>query len=379
MPTRGPALTFDPRYVEFVVHAWQERGLAPLTATDLAEVASTHAERSLSELNAMGLHEEHVSATQISRAINLLKSLKLAKQVTVGPREARVAKLAPTPLGQMLLREAPVASAIRPDLVRHLVASSPELTTLLRALDQDGPVIIPVLSAEPGAPRRGVAYTTAVEEGLAQYWTLSAPSRRNGGSHALSAAVGRKKPTPAQLMKEAQADAVKQHAAAQVKPFDTAIALASALGLVWEDLQQANAVVAARSIGSAAVETDGGYAPNVPEWDQAGGRFIDALIHAHAARADGSGFAPIEALRGALGSSLHIAPSVTDAFLRKAREEGDRGKVPVHLYFVENEDRMYARDRHPLLWQGHAFDFIEVKPKTGSPSFSARTNHASSL
>src|SRR5713101_8931205 len=104
MPTRGPALTFDPRYVEFVIHAWQERGLVPLTATDLAEVASTHAERSLSELNAMGLHEEHVSATQIGRAINLLKSLKLAKPVTVGPKEARVAKLAPTPLGQRLLR-----------------------------------------------------------------------------------------------------------------------------------------------------------------------------------------------------------------------------------------------------------------------------------
>jgi hypothetical protein len=155
--------------------------------------------------------------------------------------------------------------------------------------------------------------------------------------------------------------------------------LASALGLVWEDLQQANAVVAARSIGSAAVESDGGFAPNVPDWDQAGSRFIDGLIRAHALRADSSGFAPVEALRGTLGSSLQIAPSVTDAFLRKAREEGDRGKAPVQLYFVENEDRMYARDRHPLLWQGHAFDFVEVKSKTGSPSFSARTNHASSL
>jgi hypothetical protein len=214
-----------------------------------------------------------------------------------------------------------------------------------------------------------------VEEGLAQFWALPAQAHRYAGSRAISTTSGGKKPTPAQLLKQAQADAVKQHVVAQVKSFDAAVSLAGALGLVWEDTRQVNAVIAARFIGSAAVQIDGGYAPHVPEWDQAGSRFIDALIHAHASRADGSGFAPIEALRGALGKSLHIAPSVTDALLCKSREEGDRGNVSVHLYFVENEDRMYAHDRHPLLWQGHAFDFIEVKPLTGNPSVSTRAKY----
>jgi len=374
MASQGPALTFDPRYVEFVIQVWQEQALAPIAVTDLTAAVRARAEDRFTALNAMGLHEEHVSDTQVSRAISLLKSIKVAKQTATGPKGASVAKLAATSLGQTLLKEAPVASGIRPELVRHLVVSSSELTRLLQALDQQGPVAVPVLNLIPGTQRRRGAYNKGVEDGLAQFWALPSQASHYGGSHGLSAIPGGKKPTPAQLIKQAQADALKRHAAAQVKSFDTVVTLASALGLVWRDTQQINPVVATRSIGSAAARMGDSYVPNVPAWDHVGSRFIQALIHAYTSRADGSGFATVEALRGALGTSLHIAPSVADALLRKAREEGDHGRVPVHLYFVENEDRMYAPDRHPLLWQGHAFDFVEVKPLAGSSPVGPRTN-----
>jgi hypothetical protein len=176
-------------------------------------------------------------------------------------------------------------------------------------------------------------------------------------------------------VKQAHADALMRHAAGKLKSLDTLVSLASAFGLAWEDVEQVNSVVAVRSIGSAAVSFDGTYSPNTLDWNQAGSRFIQALVRAHASRADGSGFATVEALRGALGQSLHIAPSIADALLRKAREEGDRGTVPVQLYFVENEDLMYAKNRRPLLWHDHAFDFIEVRPLAGSSSVSARANY----
>jgi hypothetical protein len=375
MPVRGPTLTFDARYVEFAIQAWQERGFAPMASNGLIAAAKSRAEECFTALNAIGLQEEHASDAKATRAVNLLKNLKLAKQTMTGPSDARVAELAITSLGHSLLTEALVAGGIRPAFVRHLVASSPELKTFLQALGQDGPLLVPGLSLIPGAPRKGAAYTQALEQGLSRFLASSSQPGRDGRDNANVSAARGKKPTPAQLVKQAQSLALMRHAAGELKSLDTLVSLASTFGLVWEDVEQVNPVVTVRSIGSAATSSDGTYSPNILDWNQAGSRFIQALVRAHASRADGSGFATVESMRGALGQSLHISPSIADALFCKAREEGDRGAVPVQLYFVENEDLMYAENRHPLVWRGHAFDFIEVMPLAGSSSVSARANY----
>lgn len=375
MPVRGPALTFDARYVEFALQAWRERDFAPITSSGLITSATRHAENYFTALNAIGLREEHASDSKATGVVNLLKNLKLAKQTMTGPKDKRVAGLTITSLGHSLLTEAPVTGGLRPAFVQHLVASSPELTAILQALDQDGPLLVPGLNLIPGAPRKGAAYTQALEQGLSHFLSSSSQSGRAGGDTATLGAARGKKPTPAQLVKQAQANALTRHAAGKLKSLDTLQSLASTFGLVWDDAEQVNSVVTVRSVGTAAVPSDGTYSPNIPDWNQVRSRFIQALVGAHASHADGSGFATVESIRGALGQSLHISSAVADALLCKTREEGDRGTVPVQLYFVENEDLMYAENRHPLVWRGHAFDFIEVRPFGGTSVARARTNH----
>src|SRR5262249_3440947 len=86
-----------------------------------------------------------------------------------------------------------------------------------------------------------------------------------------------------------------------------------------------------------------------------------ALTVAHKERSDSTGFAPIEALRGTLGRILALSPAAVDYVLVSARDAGDHGDVPLVLHFEPNEDLQYSPVRDPLIWRGHAYDFVEVQ------------------
>jgi hypothetical protein len=358
---RGPALTFDPRYVNFVIEAWQKHGLATMESDDLITAAVEHAEAALIRLNEMGLLEEDVSQSEISKAIALFKALKLLKQTKTGPRNAQVTKVSVTPDGRDMLGEQPVIGGVRPRLASLLVSKNPELTLLLRALEEHGPLVQPVLSLIVGAPRKGRPYAEAIEQGLEKFWAQGTPARMHS-TNETNGMPRTRRATARQLLDVAKAEALARHPAGALRQLDKVVPLVRALGLLWTDTQQLNEVIAAQYVGSAASQDAGTYVPSTPTWASIRSRFIDELVRAHTAQENGSGFATIESLRGAIGRALHLAPSVVDDLICAAREAGERREVPVSLHFEPSEDLLYHRDRHPIIWLDRAFDFVEVTP-----------------
>ena len=356
---RGPALTFDPRYVDFLLDTWKSHSFDVMPLDALITEATTRAEDALDKLTSMGLRSESASSTKTKGIVTLLKSLKLIKQTTTGPKGAKIAMLQMTPSGRVVLPESPGTGGIRVGLVRQLVAQSSTLSALLGALDEQGPLRRPVLSRQPGSPSRGAPYVQAIEDGVAQFW-----STLLSGTHQtrpLSSGASKRKPTPAQILAAAQASAFTHHLAGSLPRLDQLVPLAQALGLLWAASDQINSVLATSAIGSAAVKTAEGYAPNTPTWEEIGTIFLNQLVQAHRAHADSTGFASIDAIRGALGKLLHLSPTVVDALLCQARAFGDHGNGPVVLHFEEDEERISDRTRVPLQWQGRLYDFIEVR------------------
>lgn len=367
---KGPALAFDPRYVNFVIETWQNHDLAPMRLEELVAATSEHAKDALIRLNEMGLLEEDVVPGEIAKVITIFKTLKLLRQVQTGPRDARVTKVYVTPEGRDILGERPTIGGLRPQFTQLLVSKSPELQTLLCALNEHGPLVQPVLSLMVGAPRKGKPYSEAIEQGLEQFWTHAA---QTNGHHSLSengtsnGAAKAQKLTPKQVLDSAKARAAANHPASKLKQLDKLAPLASVLGLTWTDIEQLNDVIAAQYIGAATLQdATGACVPNTLTWDEIKWTFVPALVRAHAARENGSGFATIDALRGAIGHAIHLSPSVVDSLICAAREAGERHEAPVSLHFEPNEDMLYHRERHPLIWLDHAFDFVEV---TASGSF----------
>ena len=149
-----------------------------------------------------------------------MKSLKLTKQITAGPKNAKVAKLTATPAGQKALHESEAVGGIRLAVVRELVKQSNDLTDLLRELDQHGPLVLPILVPLPGAPRKGAPYKAVIPHGIAQFWEL--PAFR-AGSHVLTT---KSTATPAQMLKDATALALKMNPVAHINNSEKIIPVA---------------------------------------------------------------------------------------------------------------------------------------------------------
>lgn len=376
--TRGIALTFDPRYVEWVIQAWLTRDLAVMKVDELAALATAYIEERLTELTAMGLHEEDVSADAVNKAIALLKNLGLLLQKRVTPRAPRpprgkkAAQLVPaaqmaveppyyaisaTADSRAVLSEPPATGGIRVELVRRIVAKSPELTTLLTALDEHGPLIRPVRNLTPLAPTRGAPYARAVAEGIEEFWSRI-PRRDPPTSNGAAA----RRPAPAKVIETAAKAALSLHPAGAVTQAEKLLPLAAVLGLVWMDTRQVNEVIGAQYVGSAVSRGESGFAPRVPSWEDIRDRFVEELARAHRARNDGTGFATVASLRGAIGHALHIAQPVVDDLMRSARDAGDQDQIPVLVHFEPDEELLYMAERQPLFWRHHAYDFVEVRP-----------------
>jgi hypothetical protein len=386
------ALNFDPRYVEFLIQTWLARDFAPSKLDDLIAAVARRADETLTELNAIGLHEESVSMDKVKSAVALMKTLGLLRQRRVTPKplkqtkngklveaepavalDAPYTEVALTSDGLDVFAHFSAAGGLRPTLMRQIVAKSPELTTLLQALRDQGPIVRPIRSLTVDATTRGAAYTHAVEEGLEAFWTRFGSAK--SPSHAEETSVARtNRPTAAKLIENASTTALKRHPAGTLKQLDKLLALASELGLVWSDTIQINDVIAARLSGSAASVVDGEFAPNAPTWNDIRPRFLEALARAHGARADGTGFVSVEALRGALGHDLRLSAPVIDAFLCQARADGDQGRSTITLHFEPNEDVIYSRERRPLIWNGRAYDQVLATYPTSMRMASA-TSH----
>jgi hypothetical protein len=134
--------------------------------------------------------------------------------------------------------------------------------------------------------------------------------------------------------------------------------------LLWVDVTQVNEVIGAKSVGLAAIKTAKGFRPNIHAWPRDSGKILPALISAVTARANGSDFATIQEVRGALGRKLYLSPAAVDALLREARDAGDRHEIPIELHFEADEDQLYAIERDPLIWREEAFELITVLRKS---------------
>ena len=167
MPPRGPALTFDPRYVTAAIDAWRACNLEPIALSDLErEIARLMRERFIA-WNIMGMREQTVSASSVTKAIGVFPALKLARRTTRGRGEARVTIITPTLGGRDVLAEEPIGGALYPRFAEYLSNASADITSLLNLLAQHGPLTQPVLHVLPEAPRRGAAYQAAIKEGWA--------------------------------------------------------------------------------------------------------------------------------------------------------------------------------------------------------------------
>jgi len=351
---RGPALTFDPRYVDFVISAWHPRSFVALSTEELEHLATAQAEQVFTELAMIGLAEEHAKLAAIRSAITLLKALKFVKQTNSGTGAGRIARLAATQVGRAVLAEEPAAGHIRVGLVGRLIESSPPLATLLYLLEGHGPIARPVAHPLPGTPRKGAAFNRAVLEGLATYGGPSAlPTQGSKGPAA--------RQTPLQQLKGMAAQATQRHPASGLPSFEKVLSLAVGLGLVWRDVDQINQALGIECIGPAVITRDGSLKPHVPAWRDIQTRFQDALLRVYQQRVDSSGFVTIEGLRGGIGRELRLSALVVDAFLDLAREAGDRGAWPFTLQFEPDDELLYAADRRPLIWHGAAFDFVEIR------------------
>jgi hypothetical protein len=359
MPTTAPralALTFDPMYVSLALEVWRERVISSIRRSDFESLTTEHAESYFEARTAMGCHEETVSPTKISRALTLLKSLQLVKQMAIGPRDARETWIEATPNGEAVLQEQPTAGGLRPLLAEAIVAQSPDLRLVLRAVQEGGPFTQPVLQFQPGAPRRGATYSQAVADGIATY-----QARYDGSRSGHGGLPETRRPSAAQLLKSAQTAAGQHHPAGKARSLEALVSLATGLGLLWTDNNQVNSVISARQIGLAARERQQSYSPTVPNWKVNREKYVEALTVAHMERSDSTGFAPIGALRGAMGRTLALSPAAVDYVLVSARDAGDRGEIPISLHFEPNEDLLYSPQRDPLIWRDHAYDFVEAR------------------
>ena len=354
--TRGPALDVDPRYLECAIEAWLAEDLSPTTPAELSVRTSARVEQLLNDRSAMGMSDERISSSQVTKAIALFKALNFAKSSVTGGKNARVQRLTVTPEGRSALSDSPATGGIRVALASRLVAYSPHLTALLSDLEQRGPVMLPILRRRPGAPTRGAAYTRSVLEGLQQVQEVLG----RHGTQSAARAEGQRAPSVAKLLADARIAALVQRPGANVKNLDTVVELACALGLAWTDSRPVNDNVAIRTIGSAATRVDEAFTPRTPTWQASRHVFVPALIRAHQTADNGSGFTTIEALRGSLGQALNLAPPVVDALICEAREAGERREVELDMQFEENEDLVYRAGREPLYWRQHAFDFVDV-------------------
>ncbi len=356
----GPALTFDPRYVTAAIDAWRTRDLEPIALPDLErEVARLMRERFIA-WNIMGMREQTVSASAVTKAISVLPALKLARKTTRGKGDTRVTFISPTPDGYAVLAEEPIGGTLYPHFAECLSNASRDISNLLDLLAQHGPLTQPVLHILPEAPRRGAAYQAAIKEGLGDY------QRQTTITHTSKIAFepASPKPTPAQRVKAAQSWAMQAHPAGALKQLDKVVAISLAFGLLWVDIAQINEVIGAKMVGIAATKTVSGYRPNILSWPGDSGKFIPALISAISTRDNGSGFATIQEVRGAIGRKLDLSPVAVDALLREARDAGDRHEIPIELHFEPDEDQIYNIQRDPLVWQEGAFEFITVLRKS---------------
>ena len=351
------ALTFDPRYVTAVLDVWRRRELVPTSVPDLERETTSLLRQRFTEWNEMGMREERVTTAAITKAIGVLTSLRLARKTTKGKGEMRVAMLMPALEGREILSEAPVGQVLYPRFAERLSNAPSDLHKLIELLVQHGPYSQPVLHLLPEAPYRGAVHKALVEEGLREYRnqmqdTVKKPLVTYEPTNA--------KPTPAQRLKAAQAWAAQAHPVGSLRSLDKAVTIGLAFGLLWADVAPVNEVIGARIVGLAATESDAGYCPNILNWSHDSGIFIQALISAIAARANGSGFATIQEVRGAIGRKLSLSPASVDALLREARDAGDRHEIPIELHFEPDEDQLYTSQRDPLVWRHEAFEFITV-------------------
>ena len=276
------------------------------------------------------------------------------------PLEPPYYQMAVTPLGRSLLTQPVAPGGLRPELVRRIVEQSLDLATLLHALDRTGPLLRPVRSLLPGAPTRGAAYNRAIEVGIEEFWA------NNVGRHHPPFTAPNGKPIPVGKLVDASATTLlQQHPVGALRQLDKVLAIAGLLGLIWISTQPVNEVIGAIIVGSAAYADNGSFEPNIPSWDAIKSRFLETLFAAHQSCANGSGYAPIGSLRGALGLTLHISAPVADELIRQARETGDRGEQPILLHFEPDEEVSYASERRPLIWKQHAFDYVEVVRRFG--------------
>ena len=74
---RNVTLTFDPRYVEWIIQAWLACDLAAMKLEELTAHIVTYIGDRLIELNSMGLPDEEVSDDAIAKALALLQNLDL--------------------------------------------------------------------------------------------------------------------------------------------------------------------------------------------------------------------------------------------------------------------------------------------------------------
>lgn len=357
MPPQGPALTFDPRYVTSAIDVWRTRDLAPFVLPDLERATTRLIRERFIAWTTMGMREQTVSESSVTKAINLLTALKLAKKTTRGTGETRVITLTPTRDGRDALVEEPVSGAVYLRFAERLSKASGDIANLLDLLASNGPFVQPILHPIAEAPRRGAAYQSALKEGLHEFQRQMTGTRLTPSVSYEPASL---KATPAQRLKAAQTWAAQAHPAGTLKQIDKAVAVGVAFGLLWVDVVQINEVIGSQSIGLAATSTAAGYRPNILSWPDDSGAFIPALISAISSRANGSGFATIQDVRGAIGRALQLSPIAVDIVLRQARDAGDRHEIPIELHFEPDEDQLYAQQRDPLIWREEAFEFITV-------------------
>jgi hypothetical protein len=306
--------------------------------------------------NVMGMREQTVSAPAVTKAIGVLPALKLARKTTRGKGEERVTIITPTSDGRDVLAEEPIGGTLYPRFAECLSKASADIYSLLNLLAQHGALSQPVLHILPEAPRRGAAYQAAIKDGLGDYRRQTAIVNTPNTAYEPASP----KPTPAQRVKAAQSWAIKAHPAGALKQLDKVIAIGLAFGLLWVDITQINETIGAKAVGLAATKTFRGYRPNILSWPGDSGRFIPALISAISTRDNGSGFATIQEVRGAIGHKLDLSPVAVDALLREARDAGDRHEIPIELHFEPDEDQLYTIQRDPLVWREGAFEFITV-------------------
>jgi hypothetical protein len=357
MPSPGPALTFDPRYVTAAIDAWRALNLAPIALLELERQTARLMRERFIAWNVMGIREQSVSTPAVTKALGVFTALKLAKKTTRGSGEGRVALLMPTAQGFEVLREDPTGGVLYPRFTECLSNASATIQNLLDLLAESGPFTQPIIQIIPGAPRRGAAYQVAIKEGLDKYLRQATNAVT---MPRIPYEPDSPKATPAQRLKAAQGWAMQAHPTGTLSQLDKVIAIGLAFGLLWIDVVQVNEVIGAKSIGPAAIGTGRGYRPNILNWPSDSGKFIPALTSAVATRANGSGFATIQEVRGALGRKLHLSPPAVDVLLREARDAGDRHEIPIELHFEPDEDQLYALQRDPLIWRDEAFEFVTV-------------------